>query len=206
MFSAPVRSRLTRLVFSLLICSSATALAQSDDVRRLHAGSVIVAAPDYVDGVYGQSVILLTHLGPDGATGIMLNRKTAMPISQALSGSKLSSSIYLGGPVSDRAVLAIVKSSSTIPKASEVLRDVFVISDESLLESTFDHPDRVFRAYLGHCEWKAGELESEIEDGAWYIFAGRSQDVFDDEPESLWARLITQSTSKLRYAALIRRR
>ena len=201
MFSAPIHSRLAVFVFSFTIFSSAV-WGQSDDVANLRSGSVIVAAPDYVDGVYGQSVILLTHYGPDGAAGIMLNRKTPMSISEAMPASKLSSSIYLGGPVSERAVLAIVKSSSTLPEASEVLRDVFIISDGSLLEKTFNHPPGEFRAYLGHCEWDPGKLETEVEDGGWYIFAGRSQDVFDEKPESLWARLITQTTSKLLFAGL----
>ena len=75
--------------------------------------------------------------------------------------------------------------------------DLFVISDQSLLEKTLAQPPAQFHVYLGHCEWGAGQLENQVEDGGWYIFSGRSQEVFDQKPESLWARLITQTSSKL---------
>jgi putative transcriptional regulator len=200
------RPRSAGILFSLLLCSPVATLAQSDDVRKLHSGSIIVAASDYDDGAYSQSVILLTHYGPEGATGIMLNRKTPLPVSDVLPASKLSSALYLGGPVSNHAVLAIVQSASIAPQASQVLRNLVLISDQSLLEKTLAQPPAQFHVYLGHCEWGAGHLENEIEDGGWYIFAGRSQEVFDDKPESLWARLITQTTSRLLFAGLTPRR
>jgi putative transcriptional regulator len=189
-----------------MLCLPVATLAQSDDVRHLHSASVIVAASDYDDRVYGQSVILLTHYGPEGATGIMLNRKTSLPVSGVLPASKISSSLYLGGPVSNHAVLAIVQSASIAPQASQVMRDLFLISDQSLLEETLAQPPAQFHVYLGHCEWGAGQLEGEVEDGGWYIFGGRSQEVFDEKPESLWARLIKQTTSKLLFAGLTPRR
>jgi putative transcriptional regulator len=200
MSSVLFKLRSAGILFSLMLCLPVATLAQFDDARHLHSGSVIVAARDYVDRVYGQSVILLTHYGPDGAAGIMLNRKTPLPVSEVLPASKLSSSLYLGGPVSNRAVLAIVQSASIAPQASQVLRDLIVISDQSLLEKTLAQPPAQFHVYLGHCEWGGGQLEGEVEDGGWYIFAGRSQEVFDEKPESLWARLITQTTSKLQFA------
>jgi len=202
MSSVLFRLRSGGILFLLVLCSAAATLAQSDDARKLHAGSVIVAASDYPGRVYPQSVILLTHYGPDGAAGIMLNRKTPLPVSDVLPASKLSSSLYLGGPASNHAVQAIVQSVSTAPQASRVLRDLFVISDQSSLEKTLAQPPAQFHVYLGHCEWGAGQLEGEVEDGGWYIFAGHSQEVFDEKPESLWSRLITRATSKVLFAGL----
>jgi putative transcriptional regulator len=202
MYSVLVRLRTAFGLLSLVLCSAATIWAQSDDARKLHAGSIIVAASDYEDRVYGETVILITHYGPDGAAGIMLNRKTPLPVSEVLPTSKLSSSLYVGGPVSNRAVLALVQSPALSPQAGPVLRDLFVISDESLLETTLAQPSAKFHVYVGHCEWGPGQLQAEVEDGGWYIFAGRSQDVFDEKPESLWTRLISQTNAKLQFAAL----
>jgi len=126
-----------------------------------------------------------------------------MPVSEVLPASKLSSPLYLGGPVSNRAIQAIVQSGSIAPQARQVLRDLFVISDQSLLEKTLAQPPAQFHVYLGHCEWGAGKLEDEVEDGGWYIFSGRSQEVFDEKPESLWTRLITRTTSKFEFAGLM---
>src|SRR5438552_15683318 len=82
------------ILSSLMLCLPVATLAQSDDARQLHSGSIIVASRDYVDRIYGQSVILLTHYGPDGAAGIMLNRKIPMPVSEVLPAWKLSSSLF----------------------------------------------------------------------------------------------------------------
>ena len=197
------RSRSAGVPLYLISLCSPAVFAQSDDAGKLHSGRIMVAAPDYIDRIYGQSVILLTHYGLDGASGILLNRQTPLPISKALPGLKPSSSLYLGGPVAEDGVLVIVQSTTKPPKATQVLSDLFVISDKSLLEKTLVRPPGHFHVYLGHCEWRAGQLESEVQDGGWYIFDGRSEQVFDDQPESLWARLLSQT--KLQFARLISR-
>jgi hypothetical protein len=43
--------------------------------------------------------------------------------------------------------------------------DLFVISDQSLLEKTLAQPPAQFHVYLGHCEWGAGQLESRTAGG-----------------------------------------
>jgi putative transcriptional regulator len=187
----------------IVLWSPLAVFAQSDNPEDLHAGRILVATPDYVDRVYGESVILLTRYGPDGAAGIMLNRQTQLPVSKALPGLELSSALYLGGPVSEDDVLVIVQSAVKPPKAIRVLGDLFVISDKPLLAKTLTQPPGQFHAYLGYCEWRAGQLESEVHDGAWYIFAGRRDQVFDEQPESLWQRLISQI--KQQFAGLISR-
>jgi putative AlgH/UPF0301 family transcriptional regulator len=47
------------------------------------------------------------------------------------------------------------------------------------------------------------QLENEVDIGAWYIFPGDAQAVFDSNPDSLWLRLIGET--ELRIASVHRR-
>src|SRR5215471_10516025 len=85
MSSVFFRSRPAGVPLCLLFLSLSLAVfAQSDDAESLRPGKILVASPDYVDRIYGQSVILVTHYGPNGAAGIMLNRQTPLSSSEAL--------------------------------------------------------------------------------------------------------------------------
>jgi putative AlgH/UPF0301 family transcriptional regulator len=46
------------------------------------------------------------------------------------------------------------------------------------------------RFYAGHASWRSGQLDEEIEAGAWRVLPGTAQAVFDADPASLWRRLI----------------
>jgi putative AlgH/UPF0301 family transcriptional regulator len=45
------------------------------------------------------------------------------------------------------------------------------------------------RMYAGHTEWVAGQLQSEIAEGAWRMIPGTADLVFHTEPSRLWEEL-----------------
>jgi putative transcriptional regulator len=45
------------------------------------------------------------------------------------------------------------------------------------------------RVYAGRAEWGPGQLADEIADGDWRLDSARPEDVFADDPESLWQRM-----------------
>ena len=47
--------------------------------------------------------------------------------------------------------------------------------------------------YVGHSGWGPGQLESEVQDGAWLDFAATPDDVFgEQDPQAFWKRVLTQ--------------
>ena len=42
------------------------------------------------------------------------------------------------------------------------------------------------RVYAGYAGWSAGQLEAEIDEGAWYVVPAEPSDAFCAEPERLW--------------------
>ncbi|HXP84699.1 MAG TPA: YqgE/AlgH family protein [Bryobacteraceae bacterium] len=174
-------------------------MAQSSNPRDLRAGKFLVAARKFPDPTFAQTVILLTAYNEDGAMGLIINRQTTVPMARAVPSAKTSDPVYSGGPVSAPAVYGLLRSPSKPESATPVVGDVYMIAERALLEKTLSASPSAerFRAYLGYCGWGGGQLDHEVELGAWYIFAGRAEMVFDTEPESLWNRLVALTEKQI---------
>ena len=57
---------------------------------------------------------------------------------------------------------------------------------------------RVFRGYAG---WGPGQLEGEIEAGAWLVLDSEPGDVFSDEPDELWRTVLRRQPGRLAWLA-----
>ena len=83
--------------------------------------------------------------------------------------------------------------------AAKVVGDVYLVANKQLLEKTLASkvdPER-FRVFVGYSGWTEPQLENEVDLGAWYIFRGDAEAVFDSDPESLWPRLIRETELRI---------
>ncbi len=55
--------------------------------------------------------------------------------------------------------------------------------------ATHAGPDTL-RFFIGYAGWGPGQLEAEMEAGAWRVIQSNADTVFDSEPESLWERVV----------------
>jgi putative transcriptional regulator len=199
-----------RFQFPLFLPAIAAALclpmvleAQSKRTNDLAVGRLLVAPRECPDPSFAKTVILLVNLDRDGAMGLIINHRTSVPISHALeklsAASHRSDPMFVGGPVDLSSVFGLLRVSSKPDEARRVLGDVYLITSRSLLEKTLAGslgPDQ-FHAYAGYCGWGAGQLQSEMERGGWYIFGGDPSWVFDSDPESVWSRLIARTEQNI---------
>src|SRR5262249_38252420 len=132
---------------------------QSKDAKDLGAGKLLVASRDLADPNFAKTVILLIHCDDQGVVGLILNRRTDVPLSRLLEGLQgakdRSDPAYLGGPVEVPAVLALLQSPAKVEGAEHIFSGVYLISTKSLFEQTLaTRPDaQVFRVYLGYAGW-----------------------------------------------------
>jgi putative transcriptional regulator len=188
------------------------AAAQSSEPRDLRAGRILVAARNFPDQTFVESVILLTQYGESGAMGFVINRQTTVPVARAAPGGSEFDTVYTGGPVSQPNVFGLLRSPSNPaqgdPKQAKlVLGDIYLIMERALLEKTLTAkvPADRFHVYMGYVGWGPDQLENELKHGFWYIFNGRPDMVFDAEPDSLWGRLIALTDHQIARVALPRR-
>jgi putative transcriptional regulator len=57
------------------------------------------------------------------------------------------------------------------------------------------------RIFAGYAGWGPGQLDDEIEAGAWFVVESEEQDIFDHDPEQLWPRVLRRQPGWLRVLA-----
>ncbi len=174
---------------------------QFKNPKDLGVGKVLVASRNLGDPSFAGTVILLVHYDGKGAVGLILNRRTDVPLSRVLdlkAAKDRSDLIYLGGPVEPAAVLALFESSTKVEKADNVFGGVYLISDKGLFEKTISaRPDPgVFHVYLGYAGWTQDQLRAEVQLGAWFVFPADAATVFNSDPDSLWLEMIKKTQLK----------
>jgi len=172
---------------------------QSRETNDLSAGKILVASRGLADPNFARTVVLLVRDDADGVVGLILNRRTDVPISRVLEESKAAKDrldpIYLGGPVDTPKVFALLQSPAKVEAAEHVFDGVYLIPTKPLFEQTLSaRPDPgVLRVYLGYAGWNDNQLRREVALGAWFIFPADAKMVFDPDPDSLWSRMIRKT-------------
>jgi putative transcriptional regulator len=168
-------------------------------VKALAEGKLLVAARGLPDPNFSETVVLLAQFGPEGAMGLILNRRTSVPLSRVF--PKLTprtgdaSVLFVGGPVAADSVLALVRSTRAPKDSKPVVDDVHVVASRESLESQLSanaDPSRV-RVYLGYSGWGPGQLERETLLGSWHVVRAERGVVFDPDPAGLWEREIEKT-------------
>lgn len=178
--------------------------AQTNLKTGLGKGKILVAAETLGDPNFVKTVVLLTDYKEDGAMGIILNRATGVKLSELLprieSLKQRDDPIYEGGPVERAEILMLVNSVEEPEHSQRVFGDVYLSSSADLLKRLAretGRQDAPFRVYSGYAGWAAGQLEAEVEVGAWHIFTATRAMIFDTQPEDLWPDLIRRTTLRL---------
>jgi putative transcriptional regulator len=192
------------LTIAAVLCGTLSMPAQS--THDLGIGKVLVARRDAPDSTFAETVILVVRYTQGGTVGLILNRRTEVPVSRALDplkgASGRSDPVYAGGPVELPNVLALLRTNAMPDGAEHVTGKVYMVPTGALLEKTLvKRPDPAdFRVYLGYCGWAPGQLENETSRGFWKVLNGSADIVFDAEPETLWSRLIERAEQRIARA------
>lgn len=175
----------------------------SKNPKDLAAGKLLVASRELGDPNFAQTVILLVDCDAKGVVGLILNRRTRVPLSRVLEQLKaakhVSDPVYLGGPVGTPDVFGLLRSTDKPEGARQILDGVYFISSKSVFEKTISgRPDPgMFHAYLGYAGWDYLQLRKEVEVGAWFIFPADARTIFEADPDSLWREMIKKTELKL---------
>ena len=170
--------------------------AQFPSQPPLAAGRLLVASEKLGDPNFSESVVLLLHYDDDGTLGIVINRRSEVALSKIFPDEKrvAGDPAYLGGPVEIRAVQALFRSKESKAaneKVTKVVGDVYSSGSKKIIEQLLHSRAAAsqFRIYLGYAGWQPGQLEAEIDAGAWSVMKASSETIFDADPDSLWSRL-----------------
>jgi putative transcriptional regulator len=176
------------------------------------AGRLLVATPLLGDPNFRRTVVLIVdHEEDDGTLGVVLNRPTEIPVGQVLAPwTELVTNpdvVFKGGPVSPNSALAIAMVPGTDePVGWRALEGAPAVSRLGLVD--LDAPPDLlaaavkgFRIYAGYAGWGPGQLQDEIDEGAWYVLPAEPADVFVDDPGQLWRAVLRRQGGEMAFLA-----
>lgn len=149
----------------------------------------VVADPNFG----GSIVVVMNNIGP-APVGIIINRP--MPLTVARFFPKLKrlaqvhDKVYFGGPVEFDAdsVWYLFRAKTAPAGAIRVCDGVYVSSDQKLLLQLLNRPNPMqgLRIFVGHAGWFPGQLQAEIEGGAWTPRPAEADAIFNPAPQLPW--------------------
>lgn len=157
-------------------------------------GQLLIASPGLIDPNFRQSVVLMVQDAGDGAIGLILNRPSDRSVKNLWetifhSDNASEQAINLGGPVFGPLMLLHTRQELA---DLEVCEGLYFSTQKSYIERIVDGDVQPYKLFLGHSGWGEGQLQSEIDEGAWFHLPAFRDIVFGDETE-LWQRLLQQA-------------
>ena len=162
-----------------------------DSVR----GQLLVAAPALQDPTFLRTVVLVAEHGEDGALGVVLNRPGEAMVADVVPdlGGVVDDheQVFVGGPVQPAGVLVLAEFDDPGQAALPLEGDLGFVAIESDVEA-LQGATRRARAFAGHAGWGPGQLESELEEEAWFVAPFHPEDAFCADPDELWSRALAR--------------
>ena len=169
------------------------------------AGKLLVATPEITDGVFDRSVVLMLAHDHLTAEGVVLNKPVQAPIDTVLPGWQDGASapqmVSQGGPVqTDSAVGRVgVLGDGQPPEGVKRLFGGIGLVDLDAPQERIWPQIGGLRIFAGYAGWGAEQLAGEIARGGWFIVPREIGDVFDDDPATLWRRVLRRQRGALAY-------
>ena len=168
-------------------------------------GQLLLASPTLRDPNFIRTVVLVSVHSDEGAMGVVLNRPSAVTVSEAVPQLKDAVAeeepVYVGGPVQPSSIVFLAEFLDPSPAGLLVLGRIgFPAPDAGIEELTEATARR--RVFAGYAGWGEGQLDAEVEEGDWIAHTALAEDVFTDLPEELWATVLTRKGGS--YALIAR--
>jgi putative transcriptional regulator len=176
------------------------------------AGRLLVATPLLGDPNFKRTVVLIVeHEVTEGTLGVVLNRPTQVAVGQVLEQwtdmVTEPSVVFRGGPVAPSSALALaLVPGKDEPIGWRALDGAPSLARLGLLD--LDTPPSVLapaiqslRVYAGYAGWSPGQLDAEIDEGAWHVISAEPGDVFAVAPQTLWRTVLRRQEGDLAFLA-----
>ncbi len=146
-------------------------------------GKLLIASPQHAD-YFRRKVVLIVEHGEDGAMGIVLNRRTDAEVREVVPSLAAMADeddvIHAGGPVEPDTVIALGDFEDPAEAGKQVVGSLGLVDPER------PDPSLVrLRVFVGYAGWAPGQLDRELEEGAWIVESAEPDDPFRDD--DLWA-------------------
>jgi putative transcriptional regulator len=156
-----------------------------------YAPGFLISVPQLMDPNFYHAVVLLIEHTPEGAMGLTINHPTDRSIQ----------SLYeqMGRPWPGDEQPLLMRGGPVQPEHAWILHGpeysqgaAYEVTDELQLNTSLDALDELvkgsnpFRFFVGYAGWGPGQLDREIQQGAWILSDVEPSLVFDTPSEEVW--------------------
>lgn len=165
-------------------------------------GRLLVATPILGDPNFDRTVVLLLEHGEEGAVGLVLNRPSETDVADPLPEwdgvAAAPSVIFVGGPVAQSAVIGLARcGAGGAATGWRPLGGGVGIVDLGDGPADVVAPIEDLRLFAGYAGWGDGQLEAEIDAGAWWVVAAAPSDALSPAPELLWSTVLRRQRGRI---------
>lgn len=154
-------------------------------------GQLLVASPALLDPNFERTVVLIAEHDETGALGIVLNREAELTVAEATDLLEPlvepGAMVHSGGPVQPTAVVIVAEFEDAEQAGVRIFGEVGFVAGDADFDTLDTRRARVFAGLAG---WAPGQLEAELEREDWIVEPALADDVFADEPDSLWSAVL----------------
>lgn len=160
------------------------------------APGFLIAVPQMQDPNFKQSVVFLLERNEEGALGVVINRESPMLLADLCSDHQIpyegeaDKRVRQGGPVQPEQGIVVYGDEHVDPEGHRVCEGLHVSASRGTLGRLCHLKRGRFHCYSGYTGWAPGQLEREIEEGAWVHAPADAKSVLDADPEDLWAEVL----------------
>jgi len=161
------------------------------------AGQLLVATPAMADPRFSRTVLYMVRHDASGALGLIVNRPfQEVPIADLLrrlglehEGVGGSMRMHYGGPVGPGSVF-VLHTADWRGEGTEVIADGISLTGTPGILRAIGSGAGPRRALLvlSYSGWAPGQLEREVQAGAWVAVPADPAVVFDDDYDTKWTR------------------
>jgi putative transcriptional regulator len=159
------------------------------------SGQLLLAAPSLQDPNFRRAVVLIGAHSAAGAMGVVLNRPSTVTVGEAVPQLEQAvgelETVYVGGPVQPDSIVFLAEFLDPSPAGLLVLGRIGFPAPEADIDELSEAIARR-RVYAGYAGWGEGQLDEELDQGDWIAYPARPEDVFTEDPDELWARVLAR--------------
>lgn len=146
---------------------------KSPGPEELLGNGVVLLARDILrDPNFMATVVLICIYSKDGgAYGLVLNRLAHMPLSEIFDGyTQRHREVNIGGPVQGDEIQIVQITDAPVKGSHRIAEGVYLGGKWDDVGHLLSLDKRTTRLFLGYSGWGPGQIEAELEQGAWDVF------------------------------------
>jgi len=162
---------------------------------------LLLATPPLSDPNFDRTVVYMLEHNDQGALGVVVNRPTEEDdidgLDEWCEHMSPPAVVFGGGPVELDALIGLKGSDPDEWKRGDPIEAVDLSESPNEAAPVLER----FRLFRGYSGWSPGQLDAEMEAGAWIVVPAQPDDVFCARPADLWRDVLRRQGGRLAWIA-----